>query len=74
MSLGIYWSPVKSDSQYVGNGKFRDIIREEFSLPCILTHTAMPFLRGVYACGYEEAGILLQALIEHDRVELTISG
>lgn len=74
MPVCAYWSPVITSRQYIGDGKIRDILGREFQYPCVLSFKDIPFLRGVYACGYSEVNELINAIGQYGEIELTLAG
>lgn len=71
MSCTVMWRKVDpKKGKYVGSGSFRDILDKKFGFPAKLSYANIPYLEGIKDSGHQEAGILIDAILEEDVIEI----
>lgn len=72
MGVSIGWRPhdPKALNYIDGGSSFWAIIKGTFGDKPILTREHVEFLQGVYACGHDGAQELINAIYEHEKIQV----
>lgn len=68
MSSNLYWQPVDDGYDLPDELKFK--LREEYQLPVTMSHSDLPFLKGLIVCDINGAKDLFQAIEKHGEVRV----
>lgn len=69
MSTNLMWKPVVKDQNYIGS-EIRDLIIKKYGYKSKLSYQDLEYLKGLRDAGKEEASDLIDAINEHEEIEV----